>query len=159
MFKPFWAAPVFADHEKTRVAGLLNTILLACLVILGLLFLVMALAGVADEQNLVVVAVTAALLLPVRALMQRGQVRWASVLLATIIVVNVSIAIYFAGTIRDPVTAGYLAAIIGAGLLLGTRAAFGFTVLSGLLLLGLLQAELAGRLREVPFTVGLADWF
>ena len=159
MFKLFWAAPVFADHEKTRVASLLNTILLACLVILGLLFLVMALAGVADEQNLVVVAVTAALLLPVRALMQRGQVRWASVLLATIIVVNVSIAIYFAGTIRDPVTAGYLAAIIGAGLLLGTRAAFGFTVLSGLLLLGLLQAELAGRLREVPFTVGLADWF
>ena len=158
-FKQFLTAPVFDDAEKTRVAYLLNTTLLAIFVLTSLLTIVDSLIGVGDSRILVVGAITALLALGLRHIMYRGFIQLAGILLSTVLLVNVTWAIYLAGTIRSPLAAIYVVAIVVAGLLVDNRAAVIFTVLSALALFGLLQAESVGSLNDIIITVGLSQWF
>ena len=158
-FKRFVTAPTFEDGEKTRIAGLLNIILLAVFVITTILTLLVALVGTPDNRNLVVGAVTIILTLYFRYVMHRGYVRLAATLLSTMLLLNVTLEVFLAGTIRDSVTTIYIVGIVIAGLLISNRAAIVFTILSGLILLGLMQAEIAGLLNPVPVMMNLTQWF
>ncbi|MDH3675621.1 MAG: PAS domain S-box protein, partial [Anaerolineae bacterium] len=157
--KTYWAAPVFEDTEKTRIACLLNITLIAISAVAFALTLADGLIGVADVRVLLVGLITALLPLVLRFVMKRGHVRFASLLLSSLFLVNVTLAVYFAGTIRSPLSTIYIVGIVIAGLMVSYRAAIVFTVLSALALLGLLQAETAGLLNPISVTVGLAQWF
>jgi PAS domain S-box-containing protein len=155
------APPVFEDEEKTRRAGLLNVILLAIFVIALLLTLSTQLFRVSEPTipgRVAVGAITAALVLAIWLMMRRGHVTLASVLVASMLLVNTTIAVYFIGTIRAPMAANYIVCIVIAGLLVGGRAALVFLSLSLLALLGLLQAELAGLLRPAQVASGFNNW-
>jgi PAS domain S-box-containing protein len=155
------APPVFGDEEKTRKAGLLNVILLAAFAIALLLTLATRLFPASEPTipgRMAVGAITAALVLAMWLMMRRGHVTLTSVLLASMLLVNTTIAVYFIGTIRAPMAANYIVCIAIAGLLVGSRAALVFLSLSLLALLGLLQAELAGLLRPAQVSTGFNNW-
>ncbi|OQY20905.1 MAG: hypothetical protein B6I34_08095 [Anaerolineaceae bacterium 4572_32.1] len=154
--RQFIAPPIFEDEEKTRTAGLLNIILIAVFVIASALTLVVGLLGSADMPSLATGAATAVWALVLWFVMRRGHVQLASVFLSFMFLVNVTVAVYFSGTIRDPVVTVYIVCIAVASLLVSNRAALVFTLLSLLALFGLLQAETAGLLtRTVQTPVGL----
>ena len=157
--RQFITPPIFEDEEKTRTAGLLNIILIAVFVIASALTLVVGLLGSADMPSLATGAATAVWALVLWFVMRRGHVQLASVFLSFMFLVNVTVAVYFSGTIRDPVVTVYIVCIAVASLLVSNRAALVFTLLSLLALFGLLQAETAGLLtRTVQTPVGLTEW-
>jgi anti-anti-sigma regulatory factor len=158
--KRLLAAPVFeGDEDKTRIAGLLNIVLLAVFVAASILTLLTSQLSVAKPGSLATGAATAILALAMWFIMQRGHVQLVSVLLSSMLLVNVTIAVYFGGTIRDPITTVYIICIVIAGLLVGYRAAIAFTLLSILVLFGLFKAETAGLLAPVTQTsVAITDW-
>jgi methyl-accepting chemotaxis protein len=154
------SAPVFEDEEKTRVASLLHIILLTLWVVASMLTLLTGLVGIADPHSLASGAATAILALVIWFVMRRGYVQLASVLVSLVLLVNITIAVYFSGTIRAPITSVYIVCVIVAGLLIGNRAVLVFTLLSLLALFGLLQAELAGLFPPlVQEGVGITQWF
>ena len=148
--KAYWAAPVFEDIEKTRVASLLNITLITISAVAFTLTLVDGLVGVADVRVLLVGLITALLPLVLRFVMKRGHVRFASLLLSSLFLVNVTLAVYFAGTIRSPLSTIYIVGIVIAGLMVSYRAAIVFTVLSALALLGLLRGRLRAGASRPP---------
>ncbi len=153
-------APVFEGNEdKTRVAGLLNNILPAVFVITLLFTLLVGLLQVAEPARVVIGATTSILTLVLWFMMRRGHVRLVSILLSFLLFISVTLVIRFAGTIRAPLTAVYLACIVLASLLIGARAALVFWGLVLLTLFGLLQAEITGLLAPaVQVSTGIQDW-
>ena len=156
----FLTAPVFEDDEdKTRKASLLNIILLAVFVSTSILTLLIGLLRVTDPRSVVIGAVTALLALAIWFIMRRGYIRLASILLSSMLLVNVTIVVYFTGTINHPIATVYIVCVVIAGLLVSNRAAVVFNLLSLLALLGLLQAETAGLLNPIMQTpVGISHW-
>lgn len=127
------AAPVFDDREKTRTAGLLNTILW------GLMTILLAASPVliAVNESRADVIMTAGLIAGFTVvdlvslwLLRRGHVQTASVLLCTLSFLTIAAATFIFGGIRSNASAGYLAVIFTSGLLLGQRGAIIFGALS-----------------------------
>lgn len=148
------APPIFEDEDKTRIAGVLNTILVALFVIL----IVLALITNYPLTMLITIAM-AALTLAMWFVMRRGHVRLVSVLISSMLLIGISAIVYSNGTIRAPAASGYVATVVIAGLLIGNRAALGVAVLSILILFGLFQAEAAGQLPPIFFkTSGYLQW-
>ncbi|MCI0394571.1 MAG: ATP-binding protein [Chloroflexi bacterium] len=133
------APPVFADEEQTRIAGLLNTILLSSLAAVLTLSPVFILL---DERlfyrlaNLAMSATTLFLALSLLFLVRRGHVQAASVLLSVMFLFIITLSVYLFGGLASPIASSYIVIIVTAGLLLGGRAAIIFALLSMLLLLG-----------------------
>ena len=153
-------APVFeGDEDKTRIAGLLNSILPPVFAITSILVLVMGLLDAAPPGSIVTGGATAILTLLLWFMMRRGYVRLVSILLSSMLVLNVTFSVYFIGSIRDPIAVVYVVCIVLASLLVGARAAIVFTVLIVLILFGLTWAEMAGSL---PLgnrgMTGIQDW-
>jgi methyl-accepting chemotaxis protein len=160
----FLAAPVFEDEEKTRVAGLLNTILLT--LFLGTLgysaYYILALQDDGLVSTYYILAETAvgilSLVIP-WVLMRRGYVRRASLLFTVLMGVLLFFFAYESGGVRGYEYASLVLIPVTAGLLLGTRAAVvagGLIVLSGLVLMA---AEAAGLLLSTfdPASLSLMD--
>jgi PAS domain S-box-containing protein len=142
------ALPVFpANEEQIRVAGLLNTILLALIIGFGLVFLSTTLLipqiNIRSEVITVPIALLALVLLFVT---RRGHVRFASAALSLGLWIITTIAIVIGGGVRAPALGGYLVAVLIAGLLLNWRAALGVAALSVAAGAALLYATLADRL-------------
>jgi GAF domain-containing protein len=157
------AGPVFEDAEKTRVAVLLNTILLTTLVISVLACLV--LAAVATDPasvlfNLMFAAVITVVLVGLLVLAHRGHVRTVSLAYSFFMLAVVTAMMYAFGGIRNPGVSAYFVIITIAALLLGGRAAIIFGLLSALAALGIYYAEIKGAI-IVPLsaTVGLSNLF
>ncbi len=143
-----FAAPVFEDEEKTRVAGMLHTILIAVLALLVVLLpvtTVINLAAGRPPSNPLVSLAGIAAMLGLYILMRRGHVRLVSALLSFTLVGLVTFSLFSAG-VRHPSVAGYLVAIVTAGLLLGGRGTAAFTALSLAALAGVFFAETNGLL-------------
>ena len=145
--RQFLAPPVFEDDEdKTRVASLLNVVLLTILptTVLGsAAILVMEPGEVAF--NLVFGAVLTALIVGLWFFMRRGYVREVSMLISTGLWASVTILAYTGGEMSDAALSGYFLVIAISGLLLGGRAALIFGLLSILAAsLGVLYASIAG---------------
>jgi PAS domain S-box-containing protein len=144
--------PAFpANDEQTRVAGLLNAILLALIAGFGLLSIFAALLVV--EINIwrwVITVPTAVLALVLLFVARRGYVRFASAALSMGLWIITTIAVVIGGGLRTPALSGYLLAVLIAGLLLSWRAALGFATLSVAASTALLYVTLADRL-PVPY--------
>ena len=124
--KRITAPPVFAgDEDQTRLAGLLNTVLIAYA--LALLALMVGALTNPLPWSLVVAAEAAIVSnllssLGLQVLMRRGKTRLAGLLLALFISASVTFILASAGSIRVPAAALYVVALVVAGLISGPRA-------------------------------------
>lgn len=153
IFRRLLAPPVFAeDEEKTRVAGLLNVILM---IVLGLVvaFTIPAVIMTPSLGRILVELFILLVVVGMLVLMHRGYVRLSAFLLSSILWVSISFGTYQAGGFRGSTMSAYFGIILIAGLLLGNVAAVLFGGLSILFTGWLLYAD-AHHL--VPSTVAYA---
>jgi len=133
----FLAAPVFeGDEDKTRIAGLLNTI--------SLVFLVVVVVGglgtlvpIFVPANLAIVAAGVVLILGVQALMRRGAVRAASLLLSAGLWLVLTYITATGGGVLAVTLSSYILVILMAGLLAGSSWGFvaaGLSIAAGVAL-------------------------
>lgn len=144
--RQFLAAPVFEDEDKTRIASLLNTILLTVLtttVMFGIFSLIVYPNPV---LLLAVLGIEVLVVLGGLLLMRQGRVQPASMLLSSALWVIVTFLTIATGGVRGPGFFCYIASILIAGLLLGGQVGISFAGLSVLTGLGLLYAEVRGFL-------------
>jgi putative methionine-R-sulfoxide reductase with GAF domain len=121
--------PIFVDEEKTRVASLLNTILLVVIAIAAIIML--AALFVPSPEVLVFVAGTVILLsIGEFFLLRSGHVRLASILFLSGQWVSVTILMLITGGIASVFAAGQLTTTMFAGFLLGGYAAMAIAGLS-----------------------------
>ena len=146
--RSFLAAPLFADEETSRIAEMLNIILL---VIAGLvsLFIVVSLVTV-SAANLIVEFVLLAVVAGLWGLMRRGRVRLSASLLSLLLWVAVTAGIAVGGGLRGTGLSSYFGIVLIAGLLLGSYAAFAAAVLSIVATAAMLYAETLGLLPPLP---------
>jgi PAS domain S-box-containing protein len=162
--KHILAPPVFEDEDKTRIAWLLNIVLVAAFLTLTLTISLVALVGLARGEQIIkpAILITAAtgstLILVLWFFMRRGHVRLASVLLAILFLVVATITVYSSETIRSPGSVSYVLCIAIAALLISGRAAFVFNALSLLALFGILQAESSGSLTPDTPPATISSW-
>jgi signal transduction histidine kinase len=118
--------PVFpGDEEKTRIADLLNAILLSVLSV-AVMF---GIPAVIITPTLIRILVELALILALVSLLvllRSGRVRLASAILSTALLISVSIGSFLAGGFRGSTLSAYFAIVLIAGLLLGSRTAIAF---------------------------------
>lgn len=126
----FLSPTVFpVDEEETRVAGMLNTILLIVLLMVVAFSIPAFIITPRLERillELILVLSVAGLLI----LMRRGYVRLTSVILVSVLLVAVSIGTYVSGGLRGSILSSYFGIILIAGLLLGNWIALGFGLIS-----------------------------
>ncbi|MGD9100209.1 MAG: hypothetical protein PVF45_06980, partial [Anaerolineae bacterium] len=141
----FLAAPVFEDEHKTRAARLLNVILLTLLVatVLGTL----ATIPLEPDEALVNLAfgvILTVIMLGTRGLIMRGYLGVVSAVLSFVLWASFTYLAASGNGVQDPSLTGYFLVIALAVLLLGSRAAVVFGLLSILSTAGMLLAETSG---------------
>jgi PAS domain S-box-containing protein len=148
--------PVFeGDEEKTRVARLLNTVLLSLEVAtVALLTTITAIQGIpttaSDTFIPAACVVVIVLLAGLRELARRGHLYAASAIILSVLWVVNTVWIYgFAGTAGDDTTLIYAAILVLTGLLLGKYGAIIATILTLASIFGAYWAENAGLI-SVP---------
>lgn len=148
------AAPTFQDDDKTRIAQLLNIILLSTIVVNVVYSLSLLFTTPDPALNLGVDAALLLLQLLSLYLMHQGEVRPASMVLVSAMWLYANFVIVVFGGSRSPGIVIYFLVILIAGLLLGGPAAVTLSVVSVFSGMGLLYAELGGLLPEsiIPIT-------
>jgi PAS domain S-box-containing protein len=145
------APPVFAgDEDKTRLAELLNTILLTILigVVLASPLLVIASSDPTASRPIATALLTL-LTLALLVLMRRGHVRFASATTVIGVWAIVTLAISIGGSgVRSLGFPGNLIVVLMAGILLGRRAAIGVAGLAILTGLVFVYARSVGAIVE-----------
>lgn len=128
--RTFLAPPVFEDGEKTRVAKLLNLILLSAVGLTLILFVMLVIIKRDPAYNAVMFGITVLMQLGILILMRRGHVRLASVLFTTMAWILLIIVTYFSNGILSNNHISMMTIILVAGLLLGKRGALVYAALS-----------------------------
>lgn len=140
-------SPIFKDDEdRTRIAGFLNSMLLAMLVI-GLIFVPIGAFTKGSYPGVVIFMGMLTALAPVMLLLlRRGYVISMGVLLVSLSFIAAIGCVSVVGSIRVPIASLFLLCVAVAGLLFGHRGTVVVTVLSQVALLGLWWAETTGLL-------------
>ena len=134
-FKELWArarktlsAPVFPeDEEKTRVANLLNTILLIVLLIV-VIFASLTFLLTLDFDRISIELFLVLVSLGILFLMHRGYVRLASIIFSSALFIIVSIGTFLSGGFGGTTMSAYIGIIIITGLLLGNWMALAYAL-------------------------------
>ncbi|MFZ6029021.1 MAG: sensor histidine kinase [Chloroflexota bacterium] len=148
--KKLLAPPVFqGDEEKTRLARLLNVILIIVM-LLVMLFSVPALVITPQIGRVAIEFLLAALAVGMLFLLRRGYVRPAGFLLSLTIWGMVTYGTYEAGGFRGSIMSAYFGIILIAELMLGAWAGIVFGVLSIVATGWMLLADQANLLPPVP---------
>jgi GAF domain-containing protein len=143
----FFAPPVFEDDEdKTRVAGLLNVILLCILAVAGTIGLAAPFALPSPVVGVVVAGSMFLLCLGALFLMHRGYVQPASLIAVALQWIIYAALVLLTGGMTSLLSVGLFTATMMAGLLLSGPAALVVAGLSILVGLGIVAAESAGLL-------------
>lgn len=144
--RQFFAAPVFDDEEKTRLARLLNGTLQAILVVTVLGSAIVIAVEPPDEAafSLVFGVIMTTVLLALRSHLHRGHVKTIGTVLALVLWVGITIVLALSGGIGNVTVVSYFLLIAVTGLLLGVRFGYVFAMLSLLAIAGLFVAETAG---------------
>lgn len=147
-----FAPPIYADEEQTRLAALLNTILLFFITVSTLYLLATPLMATDPLPRVALVGLQVGLLLLFYWWMQQGQVQRTSFwLVAEFWLVTTFFAIY-GGGLQAASAGNYLLCIILAGLLLGGRTALILAGLSSAVRLGFIWAARFDLLPPVTFS-------
>jgi hypothetical protein len=145
-FRHFLSPPTFDDAEKTRIAAILNTILLTMATVLGA-FLVFRLASGTDAlASFTVYAVGAMVVLALVLVFvaRRGHVRAASDICVVFVWVSLTAIAFKNDGARRSAFISYVAIMVLASLLLGWRASVAFALMSIAAMWGLAHAEAMG---------------
>jgi len=154
----FIAAPVFEDEDRTRVASLLNIILLAVFFVAALIPPVLVWVDPTGTTiTLAAGAVVTAMAFFLWILMRRGHVQTASLLLTSAMFVVIALTVFAFGVTHDYTVATFFLIIFIAGLLMGGRAAIIFGLLSMLVTAGVFYAEVSGVIVPFEAAVGVTD--
>jgi PAS domain S-box-containing protein len=140
------APPVFEDEDKTRVAGLLNIILLATIAANVAYNPVLAVILPNPTPSLVIDSIFLLLQIGVLVLLRRGYVQVASISLLFLVWIYITFVLYSFGGVRSPLLNGYIVLVLIASLLLRGWGAIGFAGLSVVSSLAILLVELSGIL-------------
>jgi PAS domain S-box-containing protein len=125
------APPIFeGDEEKTYAAQLLHTALLTILAGTLLYSILAPLVATLVVRRLAIGGAMIGLLLAMLIALRRGHVRFASSATVAGIWVLLTFAALMSGGVRAPAFSGYVLVVLGAGILIGRRAAIGVAVLS-----------------------------
>ena len=144
--RELFAPPVFPDDpEKTRLARLLNVILLTVMTLL-ILFSIPAFLLTPEIGRILIELMLAGWSLIMLALMRRGHVRLSGFLMSLTLWVVVSYGTYESGGFHGSIMASYFAIVLIAQLLIGTRSGIALGVLSILFTGWLVYADEAGLL-------------
>ncbi len=139
------AVPMFeGDDEKTRIAGLLHTVIWSALIILvvaGPVFIIVNETSRDMWLSALLVGGFVIWLLGLRFMVERGRVRLASLLFCSLLWIFVLATTLIFGGIRSSITPAYLLTVFMAGFLLGEPGALAFGGLSILAILGVFFAE------------------
>ena len=156
VLKSLFTAPVFeADEEKTRTAGILNTILNSLVVLVVGATLVGAIASLITNQPLDISQsiVPLILFIVLIVLMRLGFVHQVSFALAFVLSATTTQSLLTAGMWTATVIAGYLLAISIAGLLSGGWSSLSIAVFSLLSLAGFNYLITQGVIQAQPLVV------
>lgn len=155
----FLSPPVFpGDEEKTRVAGMLNTILLIVLLMV-MAFAIPAFVIASDLQRILVELVLVLVTVGMQFLMRRGYVRLAAIILSFALLAVVSIGTYLSGGLRGSILSAYFGIVFIAGILLGNWAALASSLVSIAFTGWLVYADAQGLLPPVPaYTSPVTFW-
>ena len=157
--KAWLALPKFSDDaEVMHRANLLNATIYVCLIFIVAMTLVFLLDGRTQYGVLPVLLVTFIVLLGLRSLLWRGKLALVGNGLLVLIFTGTALTNMILGTVRAPVTSIYLAIVIGAGVMFGWRGTMLSTIISSLMILGLVAAENAGLLPPPDYRVSLVQW-
>jgi GAF domain-containing protein len=155
------AAPVFEDEEKTRVARLLNTVLLTfCVAVLLVAASIPVLYGLPASPEEVFTLLSGVIMgiaaIGLLLLARRGHVRLAAIVLLLLLWAIITYWVCgVAGVSSDTSPLVYAFVIALAGLLLGVRAAINLTLASVVAVLAAYLLEYSGLLTvpESPLTI------
>jgi PAS domain S-box-containing protein len=146
----FLAAPTFDDEEKTRIAFLLNTILITFLIgdISYLVFSLLAALGQTPSANylniLLLGGIVVVWLVGLLVLLRWGHVRTAAISFVVSWWCIVSLSYIGLGTVKTSGLSAYIVVVIIAALLLGGRAALALGFISVVTESALFYAEQVG---------------
>ncbi len=140
--------PVFEDEEKTRVAILLNTILLALLVPALPELLITIVQG--NPEDTLTILVLVVIILGLWWLMRRGHVLLSGVLISLALLGGFTLFLLTGNGLHDLTILGYPMIMALASLLLGKNAPLLFSLLALLCLAGVYMVESAGLI-DTPF--------
>jgi putative methionine-R-sulfoxide reductase with GAF domain len=119
--RKFLAPPVFEDEEKTRVAGLLNTILLSLAVVFAVGTILSSIPLVLNNEfrlsSLSTVIIQILLLIGLLALIRIGYVMQVSTIFSFVLSIMTSFLMLQSPSMVSPTMAGYFLSILAAGLL------------------------------------------
>ena len=155
--------PVFEDEEKTQTARLLHVILwtlilaVTSIATMGIILVPEyvirggLIIGSVDATSLVLLGLT-----------RRGYTRLTSILLVVSLWVIVTALALTANGVHAPAITGYLILVLIAGLLLGSQVGVGTAIVCSLTELGMVYAEVAGRLppsqvQQTPVTLWIVS--
>ncbi len=145
--RSFLAPQIFeGDEDKTRLAGLLNTILLFILVVLVVVTIPVLILSRSPLEGLQFIGLTALVTLGAWILLRLGYLRLASGLFVTLLGFLELGTLILTGGLRSPTAAGFVVFVVVAALLLGRLGAIvsgGLIVLAGM---GAYLAEASGVL-------------
>jgi putative methionine-R-sulfoxide reductase with GAF domain len=154
--KAFTAPPVFeGDKEKTRIAALLNTILISLIMVLVAINMIAAIISLTSGQappDLFVSIVAIIIFIGLIALMRLGFVRQVSLFLSFVISGVVTLALMRSESLVTVTSMGYVIAIITAGLLSGGWSALVLALFNLLCLGGLHYTAIQGITQSQPLT-------
>jgi K+-sensing histidine kinase KdpD len=151
--------PIFPENaEKTRVAALLNIMLLTLSAAMIFMMAGNLLGGNYRAMQMIILLVLFFLLIGLQFLMRYGMVRQASLIVVTLITISVSAYVYYNGTVRLPAgSVFYVLSSVMAGLLISRRAALISAAVNCVVFLALLIAELKGLLPPPDFSVTISQ--
>ncbi len=164
----FLTPPTFDDDQKTRAASLLNIILLACLIFMGVDTIIFPFLPRQQENGqanlLISLVINAAIILIVALaywLMRRRHVAAAGIMVCTMLSLAVFASVYINATFRAPATPAIILCVWLAGLVLGLPAAIIVAVADVAVLFVLYRLEIANQLKPdvIPAQVtGITQW-
>ncbi len=150
-----FAAPVFKDdEEKTRAANLLNVVALACALLALAIGVAAPFVFARPDVALAISSLVLFLALVSIALMWRGYVQLASVLLLFGLWTSFTVLMFLSGGVSSVFTMGYVTATMLAGLLLGGQVAIVVAGFSLVVSLVMVVAKVFGVLPESVLAVG-----
>ena len=144
--KKYLVPPIFEDEDKTRIASLLNTILLAALVVIFIYSLLAPFVDPNPVPALIFIGVFAVYIVGLLILMRHGRVRLASLLFSLVAFVGIVGSVYAFGGVRSGSFSALVIVVLIGSTLLGSRIGIGLAGLSILAGGVMLYAENAGLL-------------
>lgn len=154
ILKIFITPPIFeGDEDKTRIAGLLNTILFSLVVLLVTINVILTIVSLATNQappNPFVSIIATTIFIGLIILMRLGFVRQVSLLLSFVISGVITLSLARSESLMAVTSTGYIIAIITAGLLSGGWSVLVLVLFNLLCLGGLSYAASQGLTPSQP---------